>query len=225
MLIANSATQYPWAAIAVTNPNITVTNLIHLGNDNIVVAEIIKGTTKIYAISGYLSPSQDHTPVLETLSRALDRLRGSSVLIGIDGNAYSTAWGSAETNSKGESIEDFIAQYNLKILNCPSNLTTYCSSIGSSNIDITLASGYARLGVQNWLVEDGWTLSDHQVITFQYTLKTNICPQQPYIQSRYKTRLRCYKNFNTLLEQNVANLPQTPESAEDRELFHGGTLN
>ena len=135
-----------------------------------------------------MSPSQDHTPVLATLSRALDRLRGSSVLIGIDGNACSTAWGSAETNSKRESIEDFIAQYNLKILNCPSNPTTYCSNIGTSNIDITLASGHARQGVQNWLVEDGWTLSDHRVITFQYTLKTNNCPQQPYTQNRYITR-------------------------------------
>ena len=75
MLFANSATQYSWAAIAITNPNLTVTNLKHLGSDNIIVAEIIKGTSKIYAISGYMSPSQDHTPVLEALSRALDRLK------------------------------------------------------------------------------------------------------------------------------------------------------
>ena len=53
ILTANKEEQYPWAAVAITNQNLLATNLKHLGNDKIVIVEIIiRNIPKIYVISG-----------------------------------------------------------------------------------------------------------------------------------------------------------------------------
>ena len=210
MLTATNKDQNPWAAIAIVSPDITATNLKHLGNDHIVVSEIKTQNYQFYAISGYLPPNQDPTPIIGSLSRALDLLRGSSIIIGLDANARSTLWGSITTNKQGEAVEEFIAQHDLKLINRPTDLTTFCSSRGSSNIDITLCKGQIRRHVCDWRVEDNWTLSDHRMLLFK--IKTQIIApiQELCIQPRYKISLRKYDKFNNKLEQNISALPDSP---------------
>ena len=178
-------------------------------------------TSKIYAISAYLSSNRGNAIVLDRLSRAFDRLRGSNIIIGLDANAHSTMWGSQETDTEGETIELFIAQHNLCTINQPGQPTTFQSNWGSSNIDITLASWSLRLGVQNWLVGDGWTLSDHRVIQFEISLDTAhpIPSIPPPNQIRYKSNLRDYKRFNIKFRQNSAGLTPPPTTSEDINTF------
>ena len=105
IITANKEGQYPWAAIAVTNQEILATNLKHMSSDKIVVTEIIiKNISKMYVISGYLSPNIDNSEVLDLLGRALACLRSSYIIIGLDSNAYSTTWGSPIMNAEGEVI-------------------------------------------------------------------------------------------------------------------------
>ena len=203
ILTSKKKDEYPWAAIAVTNPTITVTNLKHHGNCNTVVAEIIKEQYKLYAISGYLSPHQDVTFTLNHLGGILHTLRGSNIILGIDSNAHSTSWGSATTDAAGEAIEMFIAQHDLTIINEPSNITIFCSNWGSSNIDLTLARGSIKRRISDWRVEDNWTTSDHRELSLNITT-TRVSPLlQTQVQARYKTKLRSYISFNVKLKHNL----------------------
>ena len=164
-------------------------------SDRVVISEtIVKDIPKMYSISRYLSPSGDNN--LDLVSRTLVRLRGSNIIIGLDTNAHSTTWGSPITNAEGEAIEVFMTQQNLKLLNVHTNVTTFCSSKGSSNIDVALTKGQIMHRVHNWLVEDGWTLSDHRVITFNINSQITHAEHAPFNQPGYETRLRSYDNFN-----------------------------
>ena len=154
-----------------------------------------------------LSPNLDNSEVMYLLGHALARLRGADIIIGLDWNACSTMWGSTNTNDEGEAIEDFMAQHSLKLLNQITNIYTYQSNRGSSNIDITLARGQITRRVQNWRVEDGWTLSDHRVIVFNINSKMSQTDQVLYNKPRYKTRLRNYEVFNNNLRRGLAVMP------------------
>ena len=75
--------------------------------------------------------------------------RRYAIIIGMDSNCHSELYG-LETYKRGEHLEDFIGQCNLKVEN-QGNITTFQASIGSSIIDVTLT---ARLSVTvtNWRV-------------------------------------------------------------------------
>ena len=216
---ANSREQHPWAAIAIANDNIVAINLKHFGNDRVVVAEVTINETKLYAISAYLSPNQDPAHILGTISRALNQLRGATIIKGLDSNAYSTTWGSTYTNREGEVIEDFMGQHGLSLLNKASEPATFFSNRGSSYVDITLARGPAVFNVRNWHVELGWTLSDHRVIVFQLHLTHHRANKSPQIQPRFKTKLRNYQKFNNQLVTELALLPPDPTTRDETELF------
>ena len=128
-------------------------------------------------------------------------------------------WGSVGTNDEGETMKSFIAQHNLHLINQVGQLTTFCSNRGSSNIDIILASGSLRLGVQNWLVCDGWTLNDYRVIQFEISLNIVHHNQPPSNQIRYKSELRAYKKFNTKIRLGLANLTPPQITKEDVDIY------
>ena len=113
ILTSNSVDEYTWATIAVTNPKITVTNLKHFGNCNRTVTEIVKDHYKFYVLSGYLSPNQDPTRLLNHPRGILYSLRSSNIILGMDSNAHSTSRSSTNTDSAGEAIKMFIAQHDL----------------------------------------------------------------------------------------------------------------
>ena len=56
----------------------------------------------------------------------------------MDSNSHSELYG-LETNTRGEHLEDFIGQYNLKVENQGKTLT-FQAAVGSSIIDVTLTS-------------------------------------------------------------------------------------
>ena len=133
----------------------------------------------------------------------------------MDSNSYSTTWGSKDTNPEGETVENFVAQHDLRLLNQGNQLTTFCSS----NINITLAKGAVAGWVQNWCVRDGLTLSDHRVITF--TSSTAAQPRLPIldIQPRYKTKLRNYQKFESNLKLNLRDLPASINTKAEIEQY------
>ena len=90
--------------------------------------------------------------------------RGYAILIGMDSNCHSELFG-LETNKRGEHIEYFIGQYNLKVEN-QGKQSTFQSTIGRSIIDITLSSKLA-VTLQNWRVNLSPNFSDHNTIKFE----------------------------------------------------------
>ena len=140
IITSNLSGQRPWAAIAVANENMATINLKHLGNDRVAIAEININAQKIYVISAYAPPRQNPSLTLDVITLALNKLKGCNIIIGMD--------------SEGETVENFGAQHDLQLLNKGNQPTTFCSSQGSSNIDITHAKGAVAGWVQNWCVRD-----------------------------------------------------------------------
>ena len=58
----------------------------------------------------------------------------------IDSNSRSKMWHDNQTNATGRILEEFLTSKQLHILNEESTLTTYVSSHGISNIDLTVVS-------------------------------------------------------------------------------------
>ena len=65
--------------------------------------------------------------------------RGYAIIIEMDSNCHSELFG-LDTNKRGEKLEDFIGQYNLRVRN-QGKIPTFQASIGSSIIDIKLTAG------------------------------------------------------------------------------------
>ena len=99
--------------------------------------------------------------------------RGYAIIIGMDSNCHSELFG-LETNKRGEQLEDFIGQYNLKVEN-QGKKTTFQVAIGSSIIDVTLT---ARLSVtiRNWRVNTNPNFSDHNTIKYEVTVELEDLP-------------------------------------------------
>ena len=124
---------------------------------------------RIAVVSVYASPNAN----IASFREQLDRIRDSvlpwmkqDVLIAGDFNAKSTLWGSPRTNPRGDTLVEWAAELDLRLLNEESK-STCVRWQGESIVDLTWASP----GPGDWRVEDGLeSLSDHRYITMKILL-------------------------------------------------------
>jgi hypothetical protein len=93
---------------------------------------------------------------------------GIKLLLGCDANSHHFLWGSSDINSRGNKLMEFIASYNLVILN-KGNRPTFVNSIREEVIDVTLCTSSVEFDIDNWHVVQEDSLSDHQTIRFSIT--------------------------------------------------------
>ena len=65
--------------------------------------------------------------------------KGRGLLVAMDSNARSKAWRDVTTNRRGRMLEEFLLSNRLHIVNEDSGLTTFVSTRGTSNLDLTVA--------------------------------------------------------------------------------------
>ncbi|XP_011859148.1 PREDICTED: uncharacterized protein LOC105556664 [Vollenhovia emeryi] len=122
-----------------------------------VVGVYLKPTKSLVHFEGWLSD----------IERFVRRLSPKPVLVAGDFNAWSTAWGSRRTNSKGEALERWTAALGLVLLN-QGRVSTCVRRQGSSIIDLTWATPSAARLVTGWRVmRDTENLSDHRYISVE----------------------------------------------------------
>lgn len=119
----------------------------------------------IYFFSCYIPPSWelDHfeRTIIELVAEA--RVRHPAVIAG-DFNAWSTAWGSTHTNTRGRILTECMATLNMELLNNGEH--TFEVGDRTSAIDLTFVhSSIARYA--SWTIEEVHTQSDHRAITFE----------------------------------------------------------
>ena len=156
--------QPPWAAICVRNRGFTVLEISDLCTTHCVCVQISIDGAEIYVVSQYFPPSVDIGVGLAHLDRIVTRLKGRILVIGADANAKSHLWHSGRTDGRGEELEQLIARHDLLVLNEPGQPTTFQSTRGSSNIDVTLASWEAIPLMSTWKVHESGSSSDHRII-------------------------------------------------------------
>lgn len=117
-------------------------------------------------VSVYISPNatrEEFLEFLDDLSEEVRRLDGRRVIVCGDFNSKSIAWGSPKTDRRGEMVEEWAAETDMRLVN--TGLEPTCVRVqGESYIDLTWASPDLMSKIRNWQVLKQETLSDHAYI-------------------------------------------------------------
>ena len=111
------------------------------------------------------------------------------LVIGCDANAHHVAWGSSNTNERGEALLEYLASTDLAWCN-KGHKPTFITRNRREVLDITLASPTVFSEVREWKVSDNPSLSDHAMITFHFTITR---PTQQWYRNVRKTNWKDYK--------------------------------
>ena len=108
----------------------------------------------------YISPSQDFH--INELAGLVGQLQPPFIILG-DFNAKSITWGAETDNPRGQSIEDFLVQNDICIMNTglPTRVDTYSGN--TTVLDLTLCSPQLQARF-DWTTEDETHGSDHYPI-------------------------------------------------------------
>jgi len=146
--------------------------------------------------------------------------REQKTVIGADVNGHSPFWHCENTNDRGSLTVDLIEDFDLTVINQWAELTTYeRADMGSSNIDITLASPKIANLVRDWSVIDV-TDSDHNVLTYNIYLRTERVPVE--ISYRYNTKRADWAKFVFGLCSRSTNIDRTTVDTYARSII--GTI-
>ena len=89
--------------------------------------------------------------------------KGWGLIIGADANSHNTAWGSSDTNLRGEELLNYIATTQLHVQN--EGITpTFRNRIREEVTDITLATNNVTNKISRWKVSEEENFSDHNRI-------------------------------------------------------------
>lgn len=109
----------------------------------------------------------DLAKMLHTMGQLIRDFRGDTIVAG-DLNAKSKAWGNADTDTRGEMLQDWAAEVGLVVQNHGRQWTYETGPYGSI-IDVTMATEGLVGRVECWQVEGTETLSDHRMVSFKVT--------------------------------------------------------
>jgi hypothetical protein len=70
----------------------------------------------------------------------------------MDRNSRSKTWHDKLTNGRGKKLEEFLISKQLFIINEESEMNTFQSSRGFSNIDLTISNNKLMKEVQEWKI-------------------------------------------------------------------------
>ncbi|KMQ90166.1 reverse transcriptase [Lasius niger] len=122
----------------------------------------------VHILSCYISPNvpiREYEVFLDDLTECIRTLPGKILVCG-DFNAWSHLWGSVITNRRGELVEDWAAENELRLANIGSTPTCVRAQ-GSSVVDLTWASPALERSLCDWKVLSTMeALSDHCYVSF-----------------------------------------------------------
>jgi len=191
------------AAVVVTNKGIDTTMIRQLSDTDAVAVEIIKGNTKIIAVSMYFDREHQIENDLEKMERVILHAKNTGVLFASDTNARSALWYDRVTNERGRILEEFLTSKQLYFLNEESSDTTFSNRIGKSNIDLTIINPQLLRSITGWEISGQDSLSDHRII--KYDIKRSnarqLAPNPPLI--RYRTNKWSLEKFQSAVLQTL----------------------
>lgn len=127
---------------------------------------VIAKVNEVFYCSCYAPPRWSIDRFDRMLDRLTDALTGKSpAVVAGDFNAWSTQWGSRESNRRGQDLLEALARLNVDLAN-EGSASTFRRNGVSSIVDVTFCSP-SLLASMDWKVDEGYTHSDHQAVTFQ----------------------------------------------------------
>jgi hypothetical protein len=154
----------------------------------------------------------------------LTHAKGVGIIFAIDSNSRSTSWHDVLTNKRGRILEEFLLCKQLHIVNKESCCTTFRTSRGAGNIDLTVLNNQALDVISDWVIYDQESCSDNNIL--KYGLG-NVTFRPTGFNSggvRYKVTQRDIEKFQgnviQIIEQHLCGTSNTVGGAEELD----GTL-
>jgi exonuclease III len=154
------------AAIVINNRQIDTLLINQLSDEDAVVLETKVDNTRIIIASLYFDISRPLDTDMQKIEATLAHAKGAGVIIAMDSNSRSTSWHDVITNRRGKILEEFLMSKQLHIINEESCYTTFRSSRGASNIDLTVTNNQALDIVREWVISDQESCSDHSILKY-----------------------------------------------------------
>ena len=141
--------------------------LSQFSNEDQVAIGIKCGGSILVMASTYMPYDSIENPPPKILKDLTDFCfqKNYQLIVGADANSHNAAWGSSDTNDRGDKLLDYILSTNLQICNV-GNKPTFSNSIRQDVIDITLATVGIERRISDWRVSDKENFSDHNTINF-----------------------------------------------------------
>lgn len=168
---------------------------------------------EITIVSSYISPNVDMNEfdyMIEELDEIL-KISNSNIIFGGDYNAWSSLWGSAHTNRRGDKMEHWAATNDIRIIN-NGRQPTCVRPQGSSIVDLTWSTADVNCRIFDWRVLETDTSSDHLYICYSISKKNPVFRKKKYIRWRYK-KLNV-ESFCETLEWNCSGNIQVDSASE-----------
>lgn len=127
-------------------------------------------TQKHIICSMYISPNVKEDEAEEAMTDLLDLKRQTTktMIVGGDLNAKSLTWNDSEQDKRGDMVEEYLASGGLMVCNRGVE-PTFVRNKQTSHIDITMVDEKILCKINEWMVLDIESLSDHRYIEFDIT--------------------------------------------------------
>jgi ribonuclease HI len=170
----NETVAVPKNAIVVVNSKIQVLFIQSVSNEFSTFINVEFRRSSFTLVSAYCSPLEDINRELTHIKEALTVINPRKVLIGFDSNAKSRVWFSDRDDTRGNAVNEFVAEMNLIVMNNNPEMPTFSTTRGESYIDLTLINLNSANFVYNWQTLEFDSMSDHRYI--EYTIADDCSP-------------------------------------------------
>jgi len=140
------------SAIVINNKHIDAILITQLSDEDAIIMETRVGSVTLVIASMYFDIKRSIDADLEKMQAVLKHASTTGAVFAIDSNARSTTWHYVLTNKGGKKMEEFLIGVHLHIANEESCNTTFQTSRGTSNIDLTIFNNTAVKYLQGWAV-------------------------------------------------------------------------
>jgi len=155
------------AVIAMKNNKLDTMLIKQLSDEDVVVLEVITGNTKIIITSMYFDINRQIDIDLMKLEAVIQHANDAGLLIAMDSKSRATSWHDLLTNRRGRTLEEYLMSKQMHIMNEESHLTTFRSSRGTSNIDLTIINNQLLSAVCEWEISEQDSCSDHSILRYE----------------------------------------------------------
>ena len=191
------------AAIIVQDNTIDVLLITQLSDKDAVLLEINNGKLSFYAASVCFDFSEPIDNNIKTVERILKFTKGKKLLLAMDSNSRSTTWHDIQTNSRGKALEEFLNYHQLHIINEDSARTTFQSSRGSSNIDLTVTNNHMLADIQYWKIMEEECCSDHNIIKYSLNFNLHKAHEYKFQGLRFMIKEQQHAEYHKNLRQQI----------------------
>ena len=215
-IIAHCPGERPRAGILVRN------NLTHFVLSGFCTRDVVTvqvnipleggGSLNILGCSAYLPGDSAEPPPADVVRKlvAYSKRERMQLVVACDANAHHTAWGSSNTNQRGESLFDFITGESLTISNRGTE-PTFVTRNRQEVLDITFCTALLSNKILDWKVSDTPSGSDHRNIQFNIE-----CDHAPVTEYR-NPRCTRWGGYAQSLQMRLAGTTVAIRNREDVE--------